>query len=144
MSLETELREVLALSEKATPGPWTSRLNASESAFHIRGDDLHLLSMSWHARNREHYPLRDESEANAKTIVAAVNFLRQHGPALMQAIEDAQRYQQIRNGFGRLYYIFDDETIEHNPNSKIAQMTLDNALDIAAARAAEKGEGNEP
>ena len=33
--------------------------------------------MSWHSSSRQHYPLRDESEANARLIAAATELLKE-------------------------------------------------------------------
>lgn len=55
-----------------TPGPWSMCLERRGVSFLVRDTDGRLVcEMSWHSSSRQHYPLRNESEANARLIAAA-------------------------------------------------------------------------
>lgn len=90
------LSEVLALLEKATPGEWTA-----DGVEAIAPDDcdLHSLAEFQHGSGCR---LEDEAEANSAAACASVNFLRQHGPALLAAISttssevDGERLDLLR------------------------------------------------
>jgi hypothetical protein len=58
-----------------TPGPWQYRSNSHDTLFIVEGDGLLVTSMSWHSSIRERYPLRMESQANARLIAAAPELL---------------------------------------------------------------------
>lgn len=59
-----------------TPGPWSMCLERRGVSFLVRDTDGRLVcEMSWHSSSRQHYPLRDESEANARLIAAAPELL---------------------------------------------------------------------
>jgi hypothetical protein len=58
-----------------TPGPWKFQANGTDTAFLIEGDGLLVASMSWHSSFRERFPLRKESQANARLIAAAPELL---------------------------------------------------------------------
>lgn len=79
---------------KPTPGPWSSCLNRPGSSFLVRDKENRLVcDMSWHSSSRQHYPLRDESEANARLIAAAPDLLDallmvSNGPHDAEAIAD--------------------------------------------------------
>lgn len=61
---------------KHTPGPWSMCLSRSNAAFLVRDTENRLVcDMSWHSSSRQHYPLRDESAANARLIAAAPDLL---------------------------------------------------------------------
>jgi type VI protein secretion system component VasF len=66
---------------KHTPGPWHSCINASHTAFLIKDKAGRLIAMpSWHASNDTHFPLKEQSEANARLMAAA--------PELLEALID--------------------------------------------------------
>lgn len=67
----TELERVLELVEKATPGPW--RVSGTS---HLCDAKRHII-----------HPQGEDGEA----IAAAVNFLREHGRTLLEALRDAER-----------------------------------------------------
>lgn len=61
-----------------TPGPWSMCLERRGVSFLVRDTDGRLVcEMSWHSSSRQHYPLRDESEANARLIAAAPELLKE-------------------------------------------------------------------
>jgi hypothetical protein len=111
MSRDAELRDVLALLEKATPGEWKVRDEndgegwpprplwcVENDAFHEDSDDGSPLQMVVHYGGKE----------DAELIAAAVNFLRKHGEALATGRDEdgvmAQDTREVRwycvNNFG--------------------------------------------
>jgi hypothetical protein len=89
-----------------TPGPWQYRANSHDTLFIVEGDGLLVTSMSWHSSIRERYPLRNESQANARLIAAA--------PELLEALQPF---------------------VEHNSSEDTITITVRTA-DVTRARAA--------
>jgi hypothetical protein len=59
-----------------TAGPWTHILNKPQTAFLVLDQGLRLVcNMSWHASDPSNFPLRAESENNARLIAAAPDLL---------------------------------------------------------------------
>ena len=59
-----------------TQGPWSMSLSRPGTSFLVRDAEKRLVcEMSWHSSSREFFPLRGESEANARLIAAAPELL---------------------------------------------------------------------
>jgi len=99
MTLQTELRELMALSEKATPGPWTYEGVFDED----EGYSMHYIcdqdTMCDATTLVTFGDGRPNDEYDARTIVAAVNFLRTHGATLLEMVEDAEKWRAVSDMF---------------------------------------------
>lgn len=74
-----------------TPGPWSANLSRNGSRFDVcDSKGVLVCSMSWHHSSRQHYTLRDESEANAGLIAAAPTML-----AALKAIAQFDKYEPV-------------------------------------------------
>jgi hypothetical protein len=73
--IHDDLREVMGLLGRATPGPWEWSVNGN--IVPIPYGDTEIAAVY-----SEHDD--DRAPANAEAIIAAVAFLRQHGPALLE------------------------------------------------------------
>lgn len=82
-NLATDLARVMELLEKATPGPWSMCPDGHE--FVITSDVCPYVATI-------HSGKHDTTKANAQLIVAALSFLRQHGP------EIAETFKETPNG----------------------------------------------
>lgn len=84
--IHDDLREVMGLLGKATPGPWErGRGGKYEPATSVYCDDALGSIVATCAHSTNVLVTRESEAANAALIAAAVNFLRQHGPALLAA-----------------------------------------------------------
>ena len=109
----TALPEVLEKLERATPGPWYWTTNRDSIQSYVDGKNEVILwpanalsgdNLDWDHREKdgpfEGYPewyarlgacghrSEKDAAANAEAIIAAVNFLREHGPALLRDAGD--------------------------------------------------------
>ena len=105
MTQDRELAEVLALLEKATPGEWRWSMNGNIVPEQY-ADDCEIAAVYSEHMDDIGIP------ANAQAIIAAVAFLRKHGPALLSRtpagdeakdaeiarLNAALRYEQNRAG----------------------------------------------
>lgn len=90
------LRVVVGLAEKATPGPWTAE-GADVSAHHVAADPrLQYWVCEDMNGDTRHGAISGRPTDNAETIAAAVNFIREHGAALAQALENDARWRSFR------------------------------------------------
>lgn len=85
------LSEVMALLEKATPGEWRWSMNGNIVPQEYT-QDCEIAAVY-----TEHDELNTEP-ANSAAICASVNFLRQHGPALLAALSTPSREGDGRDG----------------------------------------------
>ena len=87
-SVVEQLRALLTLAEEATPGPWQSK-NAhewDEVVGNIDGPDAGQFHYT-HVCSVDMRDLRTaEQITNAEIISGAVNFIRTHGPEVLQAL----------------------------------------------------------
>lgn len=121
------LEAVVGMVGKATPGDFTVKYGVNLMA----GDGLsatHLSSSPNDATER--------NQANAVALVAATNFLRTHGPALIAALEDARRYRWLRRHAQRIEWVDAGatETFEWETEAETTEdddLTLDAAIDAA-------------
>jgi hypothetical protein len=90
--LMAELAEVVRLSERATPGPWTWSENGNILGHMPNGYDSSLEVGAIYTERDD-----DKAPANAEAIIAAVNFLRTHHAELEAAERDARRYRFLRD-----------------------------------------------
>jgi hypothetical protein len=89
---------------KHTQGPWKYRLNNSAVAFRVTDVRERLVtSISWNSVSDEHFPPRDEAEANAHLIAAA--------PELLEALETLVRNKRL---------IMTEENFAKNPGLQAA------------------------
>lgn len=88
----TALAEVLEKLERATPGPWECGAGkAYEPATTVYCDDALGSAVATCAHSMTALIPASQEKANAEAIVAAVNFLREHGPALLMDAGDGWR-----------------------------------------------------
>ena len=85
------LRVVAGLAEKATPGEW---IDGGES------DPTAVLSQGCWCQVAQANDVLADCKANVHLIVAAVNFIREHGAALAQALEDSARLDFVLEQLG--------------------------------------------
>lgn len=78
-----------------SPAPWSYAINTRNSAFIIKDRDGRILAdPSWNSISRDHFPSREESEANVRLMAAApelldeLKLLRQQYVSLMEAGRD--------------------------------------------------------
>lgn len=101
-----EARRVLALAEKATLGPWypvgppwndlTVWINAQSADPH-QGQPVCDFDVATEANELE--GTADNTGADAAAIIAAVNFVRDHLPALLARVEAGEAFMDLfRNG----------------------------------------------
>ncbi len=133
----TDHAAALAVLDKITPGPWTARLNGSETAYYIKGaDGIHVGGMSWHATDRRYYTLQDESRINARAIAAL--------PELAALYRAAHTYRQSEMDYVFMAERPDEEYVAADVH--LARMHMHRAataFDAALAAVAAKltGEG---
>lgn len=96
------LSEVMALLEKATPGEWS---HAAEYGWNIATDNYDPMSRVGASVGMALWP------KDAYAICAAVNFLRQHGPALLAALSTPSSEGDGRDA-ERLLYLVKDGGVE--------------------------------
>lgn len=92
----TELERVLELVEKATPGPW--RVSGTS---HLCDAKRHII-----------HPQGEDGEA----IAAAVNFIRKHGPTLLEALRDAERVAALEREVAAKQARIDALMLEYCPD----------------------------
>lgn len=88
------LRVVVGLAENATPGEWM--LATSCSWRRILTTEHRPVIVPTTQRADGHPDLDcGQDYVNAETAIAAVNFIREHGAALAQALEDSHRIDAL-------------------------------------------------
>lgn len=141
--LRAELERVLGLCEKATAGLWYA--GAPQET--IIGSTT--AGPVGYVYGPTMGPARAEAEATAELIAAAVNFLRQYGPALLTGQgedgRDAARYRWLRDQAtieGCMYWLPEVCNIDFKPGGELngTLETLDAAID-AATQASGSGAG---
>lgn len=126
------LSEVLALLEKATPGEWS---HAAEYGWNIATDNYDPMSRVGASVGMALWP------KDAYAICASVNFLRQHGPALLAALSTPSSEGYGRDG-ERWRYVRAHMDCLHIPGLDISgpsEERIDAAIDAAIAAA--EGDG---
>lgn len=96
-ALPQSVQAALALIASATPGEWENSAGfvRAKNPVELQGDGFKVgLSCTWVAETVQgegYVP----GNGNAASIVAAVNLLKEHGPALLAALENDARWQTL-------------------------------------------------
>lgn len=98
MTLRDELEKLMVLSASATPGPWEACDRGAyevggESEGSVWNDDMRDIDGVSTIRplSSQDTIRGDTTYRDATFIAATANFLRDHGPALLEAVVDAER-----------------------------------------------------